>query len=67
MIDGMALIQTTKNIPQTFGALMEVGLKRILSLASSLKSTRVDFVCDTYPEISIKDIERSNRASEGQQ
>lgn len=65
MIDGMALIQTTKNIPQTFGALVEVVLKRILSLASSLKSTRVDYVCDTYPEISIKDIERSNRASEG--
>ena len=54
MIDGMALIQTTKNIPQTFGAFVEVVLKRVLSLASSLKSTRVDFVCDTYPEISIK-------------
>lgn len=65
MLDGMALIQTTKNIPQNFGSLVEIILKRILALASSSKSTRVDFVCDTYPDISIKNIERSNRAGEG--
>ena len=65
ILDGMALIQMMKHIPDTFGTLVEVILGRILSLASNSKSARVDFVCDTYPDVSIKNIERNNRASEG--
>ena len=65
ILDGMALIQMMKHIPNTFGKLVEIILGRILSLASNSKSTRVDFVCDTYPEVSIKNMERSSRADEG--
>ena len=65
ILDGMALIQTIKHIPDTFGKLVEMILGRILSWASNLKSTRVDFVCDTYPDISIKNMERSGRAEGG--
>ena len=65
ILDGMALIQTMKHIPDTFGQLLEMILGRILSWPSNLKSTRVDFVCDTYPDISIKSMERSGRAEGG--
>ena len=61
----MALIQAMKRIPKTFGALVESILGRILSWAVSSKSTRVDFVCDTYPDVSIKNLERSKRADAG--
>jgi hypothetical protein len=63
ILDGMALIQMMKHIPDTFEKLVEIILARILS--SNSKSTRVDFVCDTYPNISIKNMERSNRADGG--
>ena len=65
LLDDMALIQTIKHIPETFGAFVEVMLKRILSLASNARSKRVDFVCDVYPDVSIKNIERSKRAGNG--
>ena len=65
ILGGMALIQMMKHIPNTFGTLVEVILGRILSLASNSKSARVDSVCDTFPDVSIKNIERSNRANEG--
>ena len=65
ILDGMALIQTMKHIPETFGALVEVLINRILSAAASSKSTRVDFVCDTYPDVSIKNLERNKRAGVG--
>jgi hypothetical protein len=65
ILDGMALIQMMKHIPDTFEKLVEIILGRILSLASNSKSTRIDFVCDTYPDISIKNMERSSRADGG--
>ena len=65
LLDGMALIQTIKHIPESFGAFVEVMLKRILSLASNARSKRVDFVSDVYPDVSIKNIERSKRAGNG--
>jgi hypothetical protein len=65
ILDAMALIQMMKHIPDTFGKLVEIILGSILSLASNLKSTRVDFVCDKYPDISIKNMERSSRADGG--
>ena len=61
----MALIQTIKHIPESFGAFVEVMLKRILSLASNVRSKRVDFVSGVYPDVSIKNIERSKRAGNG--
>ena len=65
ILDGMALIQTIKHVPETFGDLVESILVRILSSAANSKSTRVDFVCDTYPDISIKNLERSERTDTG--
>lgn len=65
LIDAMALIQSMKRIPDTFGSLVEAVLDRILSLAAKSKSTRADFVCDTYPDVSIKNLERSKRANAG--
>lgn len=65
ILDGMALIQSIKRVPETFGDLVESILTRILSAAAHSKSTRVDFVCDTYPDLSIKNLERSQRADPG--
>ena len=65
ILDGMPLIQKIKHVPETFGALAESILSRIISSAISSKSKRVDFVCDTYPDISIKNLERSIRADAG--
>lgn len=62
MLDGMVVIQTLKNIPETFGALAESILHAVVSSVCSSRSKRVDFVCDTYPDISIKNLERNNRA-----
>ena len=64
-LNGMALIQTIKRVPETFGDLVESILVRILSSAANSKSTRVDFVCNTYPDISIKNLERSECADAG--
>ena len=61
----MALIQSIKRVLETFGDLVESILTRILSSAVNSKSCRVDFVCDTYPDISIKNLERSERADAG--
>lgn len=65
MIDAMALLQTLKSIPGTFGELAELIVKKLLASAQSSNSTRVDFVCDRYPEVSIKGLERSKRAEAG--
>ena len=65
ILDGMALIQSIKHVPETFGDLMESILTRILSSAVNSKSSRVDFVCDTYPDISIKNLERNERVDAG--
>ena len=40
-------------------------LHTVMSSACSSRSKRVDFVCDTYPDISIKNLERNNRALGG--
>ena len=65
LIDGMALLQTMKDIPQTFGSLAEKILRSIISSARMVNAKRVDFVCDTYPTVSIKNIERERRSLAG--
>lgn len=50
----MALLQSLTSIPPTFGKLSSLVLSRLLSLVVYLKATRVDFVADQYPELSIK-------------
>ena len=63
ILDGMALLQSIKNVPRTFGDLAEYMLKLIIRTARN--TVRVDFVTDTYPELSIKNLERSKRAADG--
>ena len=58
IVDGMFLIQSLANLPQTFGGIANVILSCLVKLGS-----RVDFVCDTYKHPSIKDIEREDRGS----
>ena len=65
MIDGMALLQSLKNLPATLEQLAKKVLDQVISCAMSHKSTRVDFVTDTYPMVSIKGIERTRRAGKG--
>ncbi len=65
LIDGLALLQTMKDIPQTFGRLAEKILHSIISSARMVSAKRVDFVCDTYPTVSIKNTERERRSSAG--
>ena len=65
LLDGMALIQMIKHIHESFGGFVEVMLKRILLLASNARSKRIDFVRDVYPDVTIKNIERSKRAENG--
>ena len=65
VIDGMALVQTTKKLPSTFGEFAEQLFSRVIKLSVYHKSSRVDFVVDRYPDMSIKDLERDKRASCG--
>jgi uncharacterized protein YbdZ (MbtH family) len=67
VIDGMALLQAlnSKDIPDTFGQLAEILLKKIIAIAVFNKSRRVDFITDRYPEISTKNVERMSRATSG--
>ena len=57
IIDGNALLQTQVSIPETFGELAE-------SLFAQLpKVRRIDFVTDTYRDMSIKEAEREHRGA----
>ncbi len=63
MIDEMALLQTLSTIPATFQELADMVLMQISTIAVSLQCTRADFVCDRYPVISIKSLDREKRAN----
>ena len=62
LFDGMAVIQALQSRPSTFGELAETILQYLFKLA--LQCERVDFVIDQYPEMSIKNVERSRRAAQ---
>ena len=63
IIDGMAFIQQMQNIPSTFGQLAKKILVDIMRLANKNGCSRIDFVCDCYPEVSIKNCDRVRRTS----
>jgi len=65
LYDGMAIIQGLKSqsIPKTMAELAKLVLSIIMK--HTCNNLRVDFVCDTYPNISIKNVERNSRASVG--
>ena len=64
IFDGMAIIQAVTKVPTTFGDLASSILHTVLNVAKTSK--RIDFVCDSYPDLSIKNLERDKRASYGQ-
>ena len=61
----MAILQTLTVLPATFGELATDLLAKIVNTAVSLNFSQVDFVCDRYPEKSIKNLERDKRAVGG--
>lgn len=54
LFDGMAVIQAIQSRTNTFGELAETILQYIVKLALQHKCSRIDFVIDQYPEMSIK-------------
>ena len=61
-LNAMAVIQALKGKWKTFGELCDTIFYSILKLAREWKATRIDFVADRYPAISIKNPERARRA-----
>ncbi|XP_046556095.1 uncharacterized protein LOC124265368 isoform X1 [Haliotis rubra] len=66
IVDGMALIQQQRQIPETFGDFACIILKKRVSMGLKHKAKRVDFVADRYQANSIKQFERSKRANLGE-
>ena len=60
----MAILQTMKYVPQTFGELVETILQLIVNCAGDFH-VAVDFVCNRYPAVSVKSLERNKRAMSG--
>jgi hypothetical protein len=67
ILDAMAVLQTLTVIPATFGELAINLLQQVVNAAIYSKCKRVDFVCDRYPQESIKNLERVRRAMSGVQ
>lgn len=65
ILDAMAIVQAITKPPTTFGELAEQIFETATKIGAYHKCSRVDFVVDTYPEVSIKDIEHLVRASDG--
>ena len=65
IFDAMAILQTLTVLPATFGELATNLLDKIVNTGVSLNFSRIDFVCDRYPEKSIKNLERDKRAVDG--
>lgn len=69
MVDGMAVLQSLNvaKIPSTFNQLAQMVLQMVVKLMLLYNSSRVDFVTDRYPDVNIKNCERSRRAAAGYQ
>lgn len=63
LVDAMAVLQVIKGKWKTFGEFADSTLTYLTNLAAKWSATRLDFVGDRYPEISIKNTERARRAS----
>ena len=67
IVDAMAVLQAMKGKWQTFGEFADTIFAYLVKLARQWKATKLDFVADRYPEISIKNAERTKRAAQGVQ
>ena len=63
IVDAMAQLQTLPKIPDRFIDLADVILSAVIKQAG--EATRIDFVADQYPTVSIKNIEREKRGRSG--
>ena len=65
LYDGMAVIQSLncQSIPETMAELARLIFSIIMK--HRCNNLRVDFICDRYPDVSIKNAERNRRASVG--
>jgi hypothetical protein len=67
IVDAMAVLQTMKGKWKTFGEFADTIFAYLVKLARQWNATRLDFVADRYPVISIKNAERARRAAQGVQ
>ncbi|XP_066924012.1 uncharacterized protein [Clytia hemisphaerica] len=67
ILDAMAIVQSIRSTPKTFGELSRSIFKTLMSLSTTFTANRIDFVGDRYPKESIKGLERAKRASSGSQ
>ena len=67
IVDAMAVLQAMKGKWKTFGEFADAVFAHLVKLAVQWNATRLDFVADRYPEISIKNAERTRRAAQGVQ
>ena len=67
MLDALAILQTVKTNPSTFGELAHKLLIMVVGLAEKSEAKRVDFVCDRYPAQNIKDFRTAIRGERGTQ
>ena len=65
LVEAMATIQSLTRLTGTLRDLAFQILRSVLGTRDHDQLSRVDFVIDRYPSVSIKDAERSKRASTG--
>ena len=63
IVDAMATLQALTQVPETFRKLAILIFEMVINQCRN--APRIDFVTDTYPEVSIKNIERTRRAEKG--
>lgn len=64
IFDGMAVLQSISKPPLTFAVLAKEIFTRVTGPFST-SCARVDFVCDTYPDVNIKFAEHASRSTRG--
>jgi hypothetical protein len=67
IVDAMAILQCMKGKWKTFEEFAESTFLYLVNLAHKWGASRIDFVADRYPQQSIKNAERSKRATQGVQ
>ena len=67
IVDAMAILQCMKDTWKTFGEFANSTFVYLVNLAQKWGASRIDFVADRYPQQSIKNAERSKRATQGVQ
>ena len=64
VLDAFAILQTLTSVPDSFGELSKQLLVKVVNYARGSKCKRVDFMCDRYPQQSIKSLERNHRSTQ---